>query len=271
MQRRLAEFVDKFKVSVVGGCCGSTPEHLAALVKKIHGRPQSARPERTINKLASGIHAVTMIQEPPPLLIGERLNTQGSRIFKNIIMEDDMAAVLELARQQVENGAHTLDICVALTETNNENEMMTKVIKTLAPVIDAPLVIDTTEPDVLETALKTAPGRCLINSINLEAGRDKADRILSLAKKYNAALIALTIDEEGMAKTAERKLEIARRIHAIAVDEYGFQPADLVFDVLTFTLATGEKEYLDSARETLKGIQSIKEKSAGHPHLSRRQ
>ena len=259
----LTEFVDKFKVNVVGGCCGSTPEHLAALVKKIHGRPQSPRPKRTINKLASGIHAVTMIQEPPPLLIGERLNTQGSRIFKNIIMEDDMAAVLELARQQVENGAHTLDICVALTETNNENEMMTKVIKTLAPVIDAPLVIDTTEPDVLETALKTAPGRCLINSINLEAGRDKADRILSLAKKYNAALIALTIDEEGMAKTAERKLEIARRIHAIAVEEYGFQPADLVFDVLTFTLATGEKEYLDSARETIKGIQSIKENLPG--------
>ena len=255
----LTEFVEKFNISVVGGCCGSTPEHLAALVKKLHGRLQSPRPERTINKLASGIHAVTMIQEPPPLLIGERLNTQGSRKFKRIIMEENMSAVLDLARHQVENGAHTLDICVALTETDNEKEIMAKVIKTLAPVIDAPLVIDTTEPDVLETALKTAPGRCLINSINLEAGRDKADRILSLAKKYNAALIALTIDEAGMAKTAERKLEVARRIHDIAVGEYGFQPADLVFDVLTFTLATGENEYLDSAKETLKGIQWIKE------------
>ncbi len=259
----LTEFVEKFNVNVVGGCCGSTPEHLAALVKKIHGRPQAPRPQRGINKLASGIHAVTMTQEPPPLLIGERLNTQGSRIFKDIIMKEDMAAVLELARHQVENGAHTLDICVALTENDNEKEMMTKVIKTLAPVIDAPLVIDTTEPDVLETALKTAPGRCLINSINLEAGREKADRILSLAKKYNAALIALTIDEEGMAKTAERKLEVARRIHDIAVGEYGFQSADLVFDVLTFTLATGENEYLDSAKETLKGIQSIKENLPG--------
>ncbi len=259
----LTEFVEKFKISVVGGCCGSTPEHLAALVKRIHGRPQSLRPERAVNKLASGIHAVTMIQEPPPLLIGERLNTQGSRIFKNIIMKEDMAAVLDLARQQMENGAHTLDVCVALTETDNENEMMTKVIKTLAPVIDAPLVIDTTEPDVLETALKTAPGRCLINSINLEAGREKADRILSLAKKYNAALIALTIDEAGMAKTAERKLEVARRIHDIAIGEYGFQPADLVFDVLTFTLATGENEYLNSAKETLKGIQTIKKNLPG--------
>jgi 5-methyltetrahydrofolate--homocysteine methyltransferase len=259
----LTEFVEKYNVSVVGGCCGSTPEHLAALVKRIHGRPQSPRPERKINKLASGIHAVTMTQEPPPLLIGERLNTQGSRKFKNIILAEDMAAVLELARHQVESGAHTLDVCVALTETDNENEMMAKVIKTLAPVIDAPLVIDTTEPDVLETALKTAPGRCLINSINLEAGRDKADRILSLAKKYNAALIALTIDEQGMAKSAERKLEVARRIHNIVVNEYGFQPADLVFDVLTFTLATGEKEFLDSAKDTLKGIQWVKENLPG--------
>jgi 5-methyltetrahydrofolate--homocysteine methyltransferase len=259
----LTEFVEKFNVSVVGGCCGSTPEHLSALVKRIHGRPQAPRPERTVNKLASGIHAVNMTQEPPPLLIGERLNTQGSRKFKKIIMEEDMSAVLDLARYQVESGAHTLDICVALTETDNEKEIMTKVIKTLAPVIDAPLVIDTTEPDVLETALKTAPGRCLINSINLEAGRDKADLILTLAKKYNAALIALTIDENGMAKTAERKLEVARRIHDMAVDEYGFQSADLVFDVLTFTLATGEKEYLDSAKATLDGIRLVKENLPG--------
>jgi len=259
----LTEFVEKFHVSVIGGCCGSTPEHLAELVKRVSGRKQTPRPEQGENKLASGIRAVTMTQQPPPLLIGERLNTQGSRKFKRIVLEEDMAAVLDLARHQVENGAHTLDVCVALTETDNEKEMMAKVIKTLAPVVDAPLVIDTTEPDVLETALKTAPGRCLINSINLEAGREKADRILNLAKKYNAALIALTIDEEGMAKTAQRKLDVARRIYDIAVGEYGFKPADLVFDVLTFTLATGEKEFLNSAKETLNGIRWTKENLPG--------
>lgn len=259
----LAEFVEKYHVSVIGGCCGSTPRHLEAVVKKISGRPQAPRPVHSHNKLASGIHAVSMTQEPPPFLIGERLNTQGSRKFKRIILNSDMDAVLDLARQQVESGAHALDICVALTESGNEQEMMSQVIKILSPVIEAPLVIDTTEPNVLETALKTAPGRCLINSINLESGRQKADHILALAKKYNAALIALTIDEKGMAKTAEQKLAIAQRIHHIAVNEYGFQSCDLVFDVLTFTLATGETEYLNSAMQTLKGIQWVKENLPG--------
>lgn len=259
----LAEFVEKYHVNVVGGCCGSTPLHLKAVVEKVGGRPQPARPVATLPMLASGIKGVAMQQQPPPFLIGERLNTQGSRKFKQIILDNDMDAVLALARQQVESGAHALDICVALTEAGNEKEMIVQVIKTLSTVIEAPLVIDTTEPDVLEAALKTAPGRCLINSINLEAGRQKADRILGLAKKYNAALIALTIDENGMAKTAHQKLAIARRIYEIAHQEYGLHPWDLVFDVLTFTLATGEEEYRDSARQTLQGIQRIKQHLPG--------
>jgi len=156
-----------------------------------------------------------------------------------------------------------LDLCVALTERADENLTMQRLIKTIAPVIRLPLVIDTTELDVLETALKTTPGRCLINSTHLEAGREKADRIFDMAKKYAAAVIVLTIDEQGMAKTRERKLEIARRIYEIAVNEHGLAAEDLVFDDLTFTLATGSDEFSASAIETIEGIRLIKQALPG--------
>jgi 5-methyltetrahydrofolate--homocysteine methyltransferase len=140
---------------------------------------------------------------------------------------------------------------------------MRRVIKPLASVVRTPLVIDTTEPEVMEVALQTTPGRCLLNSTHLESGRGKAERVFALAKKYNAAVIALTIDEQGMAKTADRKLEVARRIYQIAVDEFGLRPCDLVFDALTFTLATGDPEFNRSAIETLDGIRTIKTELPG--------
>jgi len=168
-----------------------------------------------------------------------------------------------LAGQQVDSGAHGLDLCVALTERADEAFLMKRTIKTLAPSVRSPLVFDTTEPDVMETALKTAPGRSLLNSVNLEAGRAKAEKLFTLAEKYNAAVIALTIDEQGMAKTAARKVEVARRIYAMAVEEFGLRPQDLVFDALTFTLATGDPEFNDSALETLEGIRQIKEELPG--------
>jgi 5-methyltetrahydrofolate--homocysteine methyltransferase len=254
----LAEYVEKYHVSLVGGCCGTTPDHLKLLVHTLHGRTQSPRPTLVVPRLASATLAVAMQQEPRPFLIGERLNTQGSQKFKQIILEENYEAVLNIARQQVNSGAHGLDVCVALTERADEQATMRNVIKTLAPVVRVPLVIDTTEVEVMETALKNAPGRSLINSTNLESGRAKADKIFTLAKKYNAAVIALTIDEQGMAKTAERKLEVARRIYTLAVEEHGLSPADLVFDALTFTLATGDPEFSRSAVETLEGIRAIK-------------
>ena len=153
-----------------------------------------------------------MLQEPRPFFIAERLNTQGSRNFKKMVLDNDFESILTLAQQQVESGAHALDLCVALTERADESATMYRLIKTISPVIRLPLVIDTTELDVLEVALKTAPGRCLINSTHLESGREKADQIFALARKFNAAVIVLTIDENGMAKTAERKLEVARKI-----------------------------------------------------------
>ncbi len=259
----LAEFVEKYRVNVVGGCCGTTPEHLRLLVEKVGHKPRLPRPQLHIPRLASAMQAQPMFQEPRPFLIGERLNTQGSRKFKKLILEERYDDILEIAYEQVESGAHGLDVCVALTERSDEAETMRKVIKKLAPAVRVPLVIDTTEPDVLEAALQTAPGRCLINSTHLEGGREKADRVFALARKYNAAVIALTIDEQGMAKTAERKLEVARRIYRIAVEEHGLRPGDLVFDALTFTLATGDPEFAGSAIETIEGIRRIKAELPG--------
>ncbi len=147
---------------------------------------------------------------------------------------------------------------MALTETDDEKELMHAMIKQVAPRLPAPLVLDSTEPDVIEEGLKTAPGKCLINSINLEAGDAKARKVLALAKKYHAAVIALVIDEEGMAKTKERKLKVAKRIHDLAVNECGLPAGDLVFDLLTFTLATGQEELKTAAIETIEAIRELK-------------
>jgi 5-methyltetrahydrofolate--homocysteine methyltransferase len=259
----LAEFVEKYGVSVVGGCCGTTPEHMGLLVQKLGGRPARPRPVQTEPRLASAMQAMAMQQEPAPFLIGERLNTQGSQKFKELVLAEDFDGILSVARQQVESGAHGLDICVALTERPDEVELMRRTVKALSPVVHVPLIIDTTEPDVMETALKTAPGRCLINSTNLESGRAKSEVIFNLARRYNAAVIALTIDEQGMAKTADRKVEVARRIYDIGVSEFGLKPQDLVFDALTFTLATGDPEFDRSALETIEGIRRIKAELPG--------
>ena len=254
----MTEFVEKNHISVVGGCCGTTPAHLKLLVEKLRRRPHPPRPAQSTPRLSSSTRAIPMHQEPPPLLLGERCNAQGSRKFKRILLAEDYDTILELAREQVEGGAHALDISVAVTERTDEAELMRNVVKKLAAGVEVPLVIDTTEPDVMEVALKTAPGRCLLNSTHLEAGREKADRVFALAKAHNAAVLCLTIDESGMAKTAQRKLEIARRIYDIAVDDHGLRPEDLVFDTLTFTLATGDPEFANSAIETIDGIRLIK-------------
>ena len=259
----LSEYVRHMGVGVVGGCCGTTPAHLQLLVDELHGVPQPQRVVSSPPQLSSAVAAQAMEQQPRPFLIGERLNTQGSRAFKKMMLVEDFDGALTLAVSQMDAGAHGLDLCTALTERPDEKDLMYRLIKTLAPTVRIPLVIDSTELDVLEIALKTAPGRCLINSTHLEGGEEKARRILGLAKRYNAAVICLTIDEQGMAKTAARKLEIARRIHALAVDEIGLRSQDLVFDALTFTLATGEDEFSQSATETLEGIRLIKAQLPG--------
>src|SRR4029079_9984112 len=191
-------------------------------------------------------------------LVGERVNSQGSRKAKELLLADDYDGILQVAEDQVEGGAHVLDVCVALTERQDEDEQMGKVVERISLTQPSPIQVDSTEPEVIKAALEKIPGRAIVNSINLEAGRDKADVVVPLAVEHGAALIALTIDEQGMAKTADRKVEIATRIHDIVTKEYGLQSDALIFDDLTFTLATGDAEFRRSAIETIDGIRGIK-------------
>src|SRR5687767_10663017 len=282
MATMLAEFVRDFGVRIVGGCCGTTPDHLKAVCREIDAlgvrsgskgqSPEARRTESRVTshasriavpRLSSAMRAITLHQDPPPLLVGERVNSQGSRKVKRLLLEDDYDGILDVAREQSESGAHVLDVCVALTERGDEAEQMSKVVKLLSMSVESPLMIDSTEASVIEAALEHVPGRAIINSINMENGRKRIDAVVPLAKLHGAALVALTIDEIGMAKTRDRKLEVARKIHDIVVNEYDLAPGDLVFDALTFTLATGDAEWIDSARETIEGIRLIKRELPG--------
>ncbi|GAB4557160.1 MAG: methionine synthase [Anaerolineae bacterium] len=283
MARDLRLFALDYGVDVVGGCCGTGPDHIRALVQALGDRRRPPERRLVIEKdpdgwprlwraagveahppmAASAMRAVALRQEPPPTLIGERVNSQGSRKVKRLLLAEDYDAILEIARGQVESGAHLIDVCVALTERSDEAEQMRTLVRILAQSVEAPLVIDTTEAKVVQVALENYPGRVIINSINLENGRERIDQVVPLAKAHGAAVIALTIDEAGMAHTRERKLEIARRIYDICVNEYGLRPEDLIFDTLTFTLATGQEELRRSAIETMEGLRLIKAELPG--------
>jgi 5-methyltetrahydrofolate--homocysteine methyltransferase len=259
----LQDFVEKYGVSIVGGCCGTTPDHIRAIVERVGGREAGPRPEPGPPLLSSMMTATPLVQEPRPTLTGERVNSQGSRKAKELLLADDYDGLVQVAEDQVQGGAHVLDLCVALTERQDEDEQMRQVAKRVSLTQPAPIQVDSTEPDVIETTLDQIPGRAIVNSINLEAGRDKADRVIPVAKAHGAALIALTIDEVGMAKTADRKVEIAKRIRDIACDEHGLDPELLIFDALTFTLTTGDDEWKPSAIETIEGIRRIKAELPG--------
>ncbi len=212
---------------------------------------------------SSMIAATPLVQDPRPTLVGERVNSQGSRKAKELLLADDYDGLVTVAEDQVNGGAHVLDVCVALTERQDEDEQMRQVVKRISLTQPAPIQVDSTEPDVIETALEQIPGRAIVNSINLEAGRDKLDRVVPIAKAHGAALIALTIDEVGMAKTADRKLEIAQRLTELCCDEHGLDRETLIFDCLTFTLTTGDDEWKPSAVETIEGIRRIKAEIPG--------
>jgi 5-methyltetrahydrofolate--homocysteine methyltransferase len=254
----LGEFVERYGVSIVGGCCGTTPDHIRVLAERVSGRTPGERPERRPAHLSSMIAATPLVQDPRPTLVGERVNSQGSRKAKEMLLADDYDGIVTVAEDQVTGGAHVLDVCVALTERQDEDEQMRQVVKRVSLTQPAPIQVDSTEPDVIDLALQQIPGRAIVNSINLEAGRDKLDRVVPIAKAHGAALIALTIDEVGMAKTADRKVEIARRLKQLCCDEHGLDPEALIFDCLTFTLTTGDDEWKPSAVETIEGIRRVK-------------
>ena len=211
-----------------------------------------------IPKVSSALTSIDLFQEPRPLIIGERLNSQGSKKAKKMVLESDFDGLIDIARTQVEDGAHCIDVCVATTERSDELEFMQKLVKRLSLEIESPLVIDSTDSKVVHAALNQIPGIPIINSINLEGDGSRFYDIVPLMKKFGAPAISMCIGPLGMAKTSNEKLQVAKLLYDKSID-YGLKPWQLIFDVLTFTLATGEKEYSDSAINTLDGIKMVKE------------
>ncbi|MFB5646342.1 MAG: dihydropteroate synthase, partial [Nitrosopumilaceae archaeon] len=212
-----------------------------------------------VPRVSSALKAVELRQQPAPMIIGERVNTQGSKRAKKLVLADDFDGLVDLARTQVEDGAHCLDICVATTERSDEKEFMLKLVKKISLEVDAPLVIDSTDPDVIEAAIQQIPGRPIINSINLEGDGTRFKKLAPLMAKYGVPAIALCIGPKGMAKTPQQKVETAELLYETG-KKYGLKPEQFIFDVLTFTLATGEDEFLDAGKNTLEGIKLVKEK-----------
>ena len=267
----LGDFVDRYGVSIVGGCCGTTPAHIEAIAERVKKNTPAARAQNDAPAHVSSMIAATpLVQSPRPTIVGERVNSQGSRKAKEMLLANDYDGLMTVAEDQVAGGAHVLDICVALTERQDEDEQMREVVKGISLTQPAPIQIDSTEPNVIEAALEQIPGRAIVNSVNLEAGRDKLDKVVPLAKAHGAALIALTIDEVGMAKTAERKLEVAQRITEYCCDEHGLDRDALIFDCLTFTLTTGDPEWRPSAVATIEGIRLVKAAAPRRADLARR-
>ena len=210
-------------------------------------------------RVSSAIKSVDLKQEVGPLIIGERLNTQGSKKAKQLVLNDDFDGLVDLARKQVEDGAHCIDVCVATTERSDEKEFILKLVKSLSLEIDAPLVIDSTDPDVIESAIEQIPGKPIINSINLEGDGSRFKALAPLMAKYGVPAIALCIGPDGMAKTPTQKVETAELLYESG-KKYGLRPEQFIFDVLTFTLATGEEEFRNAGKNTLEGIKLVKER-----------
>jgi 5-methyltetrahydrofolate--homocysteine methyltransferase len=211
-------------------------------------------------RISSALKAVDLRQDPRPMIIGERINTQGSRKAKELVLANNFDGLTDLARNQVEDGAHCLDVCVATTERSDEKEFMVKLVKRLSLEIEAPLVIDSTDPKVTEAAIRQIPGRPIINSINLEGNGERFHQLAPLMVKYGVPAISLCIGPKGMAKTPQEKLEVAELIYETGTKQYGLKPWQFIFDVLTFTIVTGDPELADAAKNTLDGIRLVKKK-----------
>ncbi len=246
-----------YGLAVVGGCCGTTPDHIRALAKR-RGELQVPRRAPKLERSAASLYqAVPLQQEPRPLIIGERTNANGSKKFRDLLAAEDWDGLVAIGREQQREGAHLLDVCVAYVGRDEVRDME-QFLTRLVTQIQMPLMVDSTEVPAIEKALEVAPGKAVVNSINFEDGEAKARQILDLCKRHGASVVALTIDEQGMAKTLERKLEVTERIVRLVVDEYGFHPSDLIIDPLTFTLGSGDEEFRKSAVATLESLKAIK-------------
>jgi 5-methyltetrahydrofolate--homocysteine methyltransferase len=277
----MRRFLDEFKVGLVGGCCGTTPEHIRMLAEAVGGRAQASvvkatdgagrsvtgtSPAREVVPQAPGCSSlyshVEFVQDNSFLIVAERTNANGSKKFKRLLDEEAWDGLVSMAREEVRDGSHLLDVCVDFVGRDGVKDM-SEVVSRYVRQVNVPLMVDSTQADVIEAALKRAGGKCIVNSINLEDGEKRFDDICPLLKRYGAACVALTIDEDpaaGMAKTAARKLEIAERMHDLYTRKWGLDEHDLLFDPLTFTIATGNDDDRKLGLETLEGIRQIAER-----------
>ena len=258
----LSHFVKDLGVRIVGGCCGTTKEHIRQLVAAVGNMAPVPRKLEFVPSVSSLYQSVPLHVEPAPVLVGERTNANGSKLFKDLLSREDWDGIVAMGRQQVKEQAHLQDVCVAYVGRDEIRDMR-EVITRFNTQVTTPLVIDSTEAPVIEEALQRIGGKAIVNSINLEDGEERIDRIVPLCKKFGAAVIALTIDERGMAKTSQGKLEIAKRIYDLAVRKYGLKPSDLILDTLTFTLGSGDEEFRKAGKETIDAIRLIKKELPG--------
>ena len=251
-------FITEYGVNIVGGCCGTTPKHIAAVAQAVSGLKPLARSPKPEGAAASAYSSVPLELDGQPVVVAEEMNTTTQKKeFRELVKAGKYDDILALAKKLVAEGSHMLDLCCAIVG-EDELAYMTSVLEKIATRVPAPILVDTTEAPIVEEALKRIPGKAIINSINLEDGEKRTSKVLPMAKRYGAAVIALTIDEQGMALTAERKLEIAKRIHELATTKYGLRSVDLIFDPLTLPISTGQEEYRTAGMETLRAIELIK-------------
>jgi 5-methyltetrahydrofolate--homocysteine methyltransferase len=255
--RSLTHFIRDLGVRIVGGCCGTTKEHIRQLAAAVGSLTPAPRKPEVIPSVSSLYQSVPLRVNPAPVLVGERTNANGSKLFRDLLSRNDWEGIVAMGREQVREQAHLQDVCVAYVGRSEEADM-SEVIERFNTQVTTPLLLDSTEPQVIEAALQRIGGKPIVNSINLEDGGERLHAILGLCKRYGAAVIALTIDEQGMAKTADRKLEVARRLYDLAVRDHGLKPHDIIFDALTFTLGSGDEEFRTAGRETLEAIRRIK-------------
>ena len=252
------QFVQDYGVRIVGGCCGTRPEHLKAVVDAVSGVEPARREVKPAGAASSAYTTVPLDLEPKPLIVAEEMNTT-TRVehFKQLVRGQKYDDILALAKKLVNDGSHMLDLCCAIVG-EDEKGYITSILENVATRVPAPILVDSTEADVVEEALKRIPGKAIINSINLEDGEKRTSKVLPMAKRYGAAVIALTIDEDGMALTADKKVAIAKRIFDLATKKYGIRGVDIIFDALTLPISTGQEEYRTAGMETLEAVKRIK-------------
>ena len=261
----LARYVSELGVSVIGGCCGTTPEHLQAVIDRCAHLVPGPRPGHLPPSATSIYSPVPFAQDTSFLIVGERTNANGSRKFRDAMLEADWDGCLQIARDQVGEGAHLLDLCVDYVGRDGTADM-DELAQRFATGVTAPLVLDSTEPDVMQAGLEWIGGRAVLNSANLEDGEaegSRLDRVLKLAREYGAAVVCLLIDEEGQARDLDWKMRVAHRLYRLAVERYGLAPSDLIFDALTFPLSTGDDDLRKDGLATIEAIRRIKAELPG--------